>query len=242
VEGGSYVGNLGSGSYLLFQPVNLTGMQSFTARVASGSTQALTLQIHLDSAAGTLIGTCTVPPTGGAQSWTTVTCSLTPATGSHNIYLVFPTSGVDLEWFAFGPNALTAQLVPGATVSLDSMASGYFLDSGSNGQALLTDSATVGTSQQFKVVSAGNGNIALLSQATGLFVTADPAGVKPLSATGASLGSAQTFTEVDLGESNIALLSAANTLYVTVNAANSNQVYNQAASVTPAATFTVQTY
>jgi|GEM_PF-274855 len=65
-----------------------TGAVSFAARVASGGAGG-TIELHLDSATGTLLGTCTVPGTGGARKWQTVTCNVTGATGTHDLYLVF---------------------------------------------------------------------------------------------------------------------------------------------------------
>ena len=54
--------------------LNLNGQTSFQARVASAGAGG-SIQIRLDGTNGTLIGTCTVPVTGGWQTWTTVNCS-----------------------------------------------------------------------------------------------------------------------------------------------------------------------
>jgi uncharacterized protein (TIGR03790 family) len=240
VEGGSYVSGLSVGSDLLYYRINLTGIQSFITRVASADSSAHTIELHLDHPTGTLVGTCLVLPTGNAQAWTNVSASLTPTSGDHNVYLVFPSGGVNVEWLSFRPEALPKQLVPGATISLQSMTNGAFVEP--QGQTLVANANSVGSSQQFLVVDAGNGNIALQSQATGQYVTADPTGVAPLSASGGSVGSAQTFTEDDLGGSNVALVSAADNLFVTVEVNNSGELFNQAMSVTADETFTILTY
>jgi hypothetical protein len=73
-----------------------TGAQSFSANVAS-STDGGSIALRLDSPGGTLIGTCAVPNTGGPQSWTPATCSVTGATGVHDLYLSF--SGVSTPLF-----------------------------------------------------------------------------------------------------------------------------------------------
>jgi hypothetical protein len=102
-EGGLDVGFISNGSYTVYNQVNLTGFTSFNARVASAGAGG-NIQIRLDSSAGTLIGTCTVPVTGGWQNWVTETCGITPTSGFHNIYLVY-TGGAgnlfNLEWFTF---------------------------------------------------------------------------------------------------------------------------------------------
>ena len=67
------------------------------------------VEVHLDSATGTMLGSCTAPVTGDWQMWSTQTCPLSAATGTHDVYLVF-TGGADaggylfnLDWFAFRP-------------------------------------------------------------------------------------------------------------------------------------------
>ncbi|HVE16176.1 MAG TPA: DUF5010 domain-containing protein, partial [Chthoniobacterales bacterium] len=105
-EGGLNLTNLTNGSYTSYNGAggwDLTGVTGFKARVASAATGG-NIEIRMDSPTGTLLGTCAVPVTGGAQTWTTQTCSLTGASGNHNIYLVY-TGGAgslfNFEWFAF---------------------------------------------------------------------------------------------------------------------------------------------
>ena len=101
-EGGLDVGYIQNGSYTVYNQVDLTGLTSFDARVASDGLGG-TIQVRLDSPTGTLIGSCTVPVTGGWQTWVTETCALSATTGFHNIYLVYAgTSGnylFNVEWF-----------------------------------------------------------------------------------------------------------------------------------------------
>lgn len=102
-EGPQDLGFITNGANAVYNSINLNGMTSFMARVASAGAGG-SLQIHLDSPSGTLIGTCTVPSTGGWQTWTTQTCKLKGASGIHNVYLVFTGGGGDLynlEWFNF---------------------------------------------------------------------------------------------------------------------------------------------
>src|ERR1035437_9370710 len=80
-----------------------SGVTSFNARVAS-STSGGNIQIRLDSATGTIIGTCAVTGTGGAQTWQTKTCAISGVTGRHDVYFVF-TGGsgalFNFEWYSF---------------------------------------------------------------------------------------------------------------------------------------------
>jgi len=102
-EGGQDVGTISNGSYTVYNNVNLAGMLTFVARVASAGAGG-TIQIRLDSPTGTLIGSCTVPVTGCWQGWTDVNCSLTGASGTHNVYLVDAGGAGNLfniEWFSF---------------------------------------------------------------------------------------------------------------------------------------------
>jgi len=102
-EGGKDVGTISNGSYTSYNNINMTGVTTFAARVASAGVGG-TIQIHLGSAMGTLIGTCTVPVTGGWQTWVTETCPITPTTGSQNIYLVYagPAGNLfNVEWLSF---------------------------------------------------------------------------------------------------------------------------------------------
>jgi uncharacterized protein (TIGR03790 family) len=241
-EGALDVKEIGNGAYVAAKKVNLTGMQSFTARVASGNTVFGTIAIHLDSLTGPLIGNLSAPVTGDWQAWTDVTCSITATTGIHTVYLVFPTATASLQWFSFSPNILTKHVVPGMTISLQSMTNGAFVDLYNSGLGLFATSATVGTSQQFQVIDAGNGGVSLKNLTTGDYVVADDGGVFPLSALGTSLGTPERFFEVDLGGNNVCLLSDSDGLYTTVETENDSFLYARALSVSPDETFTVTTY
>jgi len=65
-----------------------SGGSTFYARVASAGSGG-SIELHLDSLTGTLVGTCTVTPTGGWQTWATTACSLHNAVGVHDLYLKF---------------------------------------------------------------------------------------------------------------------------------------------------------
>ena len=66
------------------------GATNFTARIASAGPGG-NIELHLDSLASTLIGTCPVTPTGGWQTWSSASCAVSNATarGVHDLYLKF---------------------------------------------------------------------------------------------------------------------------------------------------------
>jgi hypothetical protein len=105
-EGGVDVEGITNGSYTVYSNVNLTDDLTFAARVASAGSGG-NIQVRMDSPTGTLLGTATVPVTGGWQSWTMVNCALTGASGYHNLYLVYTGSSgylFNVEWFTFFAN------------------------------------------------------------------------------------------------------------------------------------------
>ncbi|MET8387922.1 family 43 glycosylhydrolase [Streptosporangium canum] len=106
-EGGMNVGFIENGDYVKVKGVAFgTGASSFTARVASG-TSGGQIEVRLGSATGTLVGACTVPGTGGWQNWTSVTCPVSGATGTRDVFLRF-TGGsgylLNLDWWQFTPS------------------------------------------------------------------------------------------------------------------------------------------
>jgi hypothetical protein len=110
VEGGSDVGTISNGSYTAYNGIDVTGDVTFIARVASAGVGG-SIQIHMDSPTGTLIGTCSVPVTGCWQGWQDVYCSVSGATGVHNVYLVYtgsPGNLFNIQWFALTNQAQVA--------------------------------------------------------------------------------------------------------------------------------------
>jgi arabinoxylan arabinofuranohydrolase len=103
-EGGMNVGYLENGDWIKVKGAAFgAGARSFTARVASAAAGGR-IELRLDSTGGTLVGTCTVSGTGGWQTWTSVSCPVTGATGTHDLYLRF-TGGsgylFNVNWWQF---------------------------------------------------------------------------------------------------------------------------------------------
>ena len=108
--GGMDVTSINNGDYIKVRSVDFgAGATSFDARVAASASGG-SIELHLESLTGTMIGTCAVASTGGAQTWATQTCTVTSTTGVHDLFLKFTGSGTGnlftFNWWRFdGPGA-----------------------------------------------------------------------------------------------------------------------------------------
>ncbi|WP_245667126.1 glycoside hydrolase family 43 protein [Actinomadura latina] len=103
-EGGMNVGWIENGDWIKVKGAAFSaGAGSFTARVASAGSGG-TIELRLDGPTGTVVGSCRVPVTGGWQTWTSVSCPVNNATGTHDLYLRF-TGGngylFNVNWWQF---------------------------------------------------------------------------------------------------------------------------------------------
>ncbi|MFG3185310.1 PQQ-dependent sugar dehydrogenase [Streptomyces nigra] len=103
-HGGRTVGEIHNGDWISFTPYALANARSFTARVSSAGAGG-TIEVRAGSSTGTLLGTVTVPVTGGWETFQDVTTSLSnqPA-GSTSLFLVFKGGGgalFDVDDFSF---------------------------------------------------------------------------------------------------------------------------------------------
>jgi arabinoxylan arabinofuranohydrolase len=113
-EGGIDVDSIHNGDYIKVEGVNFGsgGASSFIARVAS-ATSGGNIELRLDTTTGTLVGTCSVAGTSGWQTWATRTCTVTGATGIHNLFLRFTGNAgllFNFNWWKFNQ---TVGTVPG---------------------------------------------------------------------------------------------------------------------------------
>ena len=101
--GGQRLGYIAAGDWAGYNSINVGGSLSLRARVSSGGNGG-TLQIRTGSQTGPIIGSVAVPVTGGWDTYTTVTTTLTgvPA-GTANVYLTFAGTGnlFDVDEFTF---------------------------------------------------------------------------------------------------------------------------------------------
>lgn len=103
-EGGQNVAFIDNGDYIAFSNVDFgSGASSIDVRVASNNNGGQ-IEVRLDNPNGTLIGTVTVPGTGGWQSWVTRSAPVSSVTGVHTLFLKF-TGGTgnlfNVLWFKF---------------------------------------------------------------------------------------------------------------------------------------------
>jgi len=108
-EGGECLGYIENGDYAVYKNVNFgTGAKSFKARVSSATIEGQ-IEVRLDSATGTLVGTCAVPVTGAWQTWSDVACNISDVSGKHDVYLKFTgASGYlfNINWFTFSKDSI----------------------------------------------------------------------------------------------------------------------------------------
>ncbi|MFJ2257037.1 PQQ-dependent sugar dehydrogenase [Streptomyces sp. NPDC087844] len=103
-HGGKTVGNIENNDWISFEPYALGNATRFTARVSSAGAGG-TIEVRAGSTTGTLLGTATVPVTGGWETFQDVTAALSnQPTGSTSLHLVFKGgSGAlfDVDEFSF---------------------------------------------------------------------------------------------------------------------------------------------
>ncbi|MDI1466218.1 family 43 glycosylhydrolase [Catellatospora sp. KI3] len=171
-EGGMNIGWLENGDYVKVKGVAFgTGASSFTARVASGASGGR-IEARLDSATGTTVASCTVAGTGGWQTWTTVSCPVTGATGTHDLYLRF-TGGsgylFNVNWWQFTTGQATGY--PTGYRSLVIGNNGLCVDvsggSTAAGAAVVQNTCGSQTSQKFQFVPVSGGYGRLQAQHSG---------------------------------------------------------------------------
>jgi glucosylceramidase len=108
-EGGSCLSYIHNNEWAFYYHLDFgTGANSFQARVAG--TAGGSIEIRLDSVTATPVGTCTVPSTGSATTWQTVSYNLpTTISGKHILYLKFKGSGTanlfNLNWWKFNSSS-----------------------------------------------------------------------------------------------------------------------------------------
>ena len=104
-EGGRTVGDIQNGDWIAFTPYALTGAGRFTARVSSAGAGG-TLSVRTGSPTGPVLGTVTVPVTGGWETFTEVSTTLSNVpTGTVTLYLTFAGGTgtlFDVDAYTFG--------------------------------------------------------------------------------------------------------------------------------------------
>lgn len=88
-EGGSDVAYIENGDYIGFDSVNFAnGVETLNFRIGANSGGS-SIEVHLGSPDGKLIGKLNVAGTGGWQKWETQSCEIEKTSGINDVYLVF---------------------------------------------------------------------------------------------------------------------------------------------------------
>jgi arabinoxylan arabinofuranohydrolase len=101
--GGMNVTDISSGDWVRVRGVNFgtPGAKTFTAQIAAASAGGV-IELRSGSETGTLLGSCSVPATGGSTTWKTVTCDVTGATGVvSDLYLKFTGGNFKFDYWQF---------------------------------------------------------------------------------------------------------------------------------------------
>jgi hypothetical protein len=101
--GGQRLGYIAAGDWAGYNNINVGGAASLRARVSSGGNGG-TLQVRTGSQTGPILGSVAVPVTGGWDTYTTVTTSLTGVpSGTASVFLTFAGTGnlFDVDEFTF---------------------------------------------------------------------------------------------------------------------------------------------
>ena len=90
LEGGGGAGlvGLGDGDWAAYEPVNFTGVDSLTFRVASSQAGG-GIELRKNSPTGEVIGTGQVPNTGSQSRWADLTVDVPASTETMSLYVVF---------------------------------------------------------------------------------------------------------------------------------------------------------
>ena len=116
--GGNNIGWIDNGDWVRLNNVDFGAsgeLNGVSARVASNHSGG-TIEFHLDSTTGPLLGSLAVNNTGGWQNWTTATGSVATSGGIHDLYLVFNGSDsgglFNVNWIEFDSGTATLPATP----------------------------------------------------------------------------------------------------------------------------------
>ena len=108
---------LADGDWAAFEPVNFTGTDTITFRVASSQAGGA-IELRSGAPDGALLGTAEVPATGGMQSWADVTIPTPESTETMSLYLVFKGSAnFRLNFWEIGGKGLSPDSRPSVRIT-----------------------------------------------------------------------------------------------------------------------------
>ena len=100
-----FIGDISSGRHIVYDRVNLTGIQTVTTRIAAPEARG-SVELRRDDPHGFLIAELPFEPTGGWETWQEIRATITDPGGLHNLCVVFvnPQGGgpfMNLDWLLF---------------------------------------------------------------------------------------------------------------------------------------------
>jgi hypothetical protein len=103
----------------------------------------------------------------------------------------------------------------GSVISLKALANNQYVCADNTGTSpLIANRTSVGTWEQFTLVDAGSGNVALLSHANNQYVCADNTGTSPLIANRTAIGTWESFQLIRNSNGTVSFKALANNQYV----------------------------
>ena len=197
--GGQNVGYIDAGDWMVYRiNVPAAGNYKIQYRVASLNGGG---SIRFERAGGSpVFGTITVSSTGGWQNWQTISHNVDLPAGQQEVGIAAAAGGFNINWFSISANNNSSAPI-GQTIWLKGSNSLYA--SSENGtQAMRCNRATVQGWEQFTVVDAGGGKIALTSQSK--YVSSEN-GTQAITCSRASIGDWEKFDWVINGNGTISL-------------------------------------
>ncbi|MFD4525803.1 xylosidase [Streptomyces sp. NPDC058470] len=106
----------------------------------------------------------------------------------------------------------------GSVISLKALANNLYVCADNTGTSpLIANRTSAGAWEQFTLVDAGNGNVALLAHANNQYVCADNTGTSPLIANRTGVGTWESFQLIRNAGGTVSLKALANSLYVSAD-------------------------
>jgi hypothetical protein len=103
-EGGECIGFIEHGNWVRYERIDFGAASEQLEIRAASESEGGVIEIRLDRPDGDLLGACSIPNTGGWQSWSSFQAKIKPISGTKTLCLVFKSAKVDVLdaplWFA----------------------------------------------------------------------------------------------------------------------------------------------
>jgi chitinase len=197
--GGLDVGYIDAGDYMAYK-INVPSNGTYTIqyRVASLNGGG---SIRFERFGGGLTyGTISVPSTGGWQTWQTISHTVQLSAGQQDVAIAAATGGFNINWFSVSGNATTTVPI-GQTIWLKG-SNNQYVSSENGTKPMNCNRTSVAGWEQFAVIDAGAGKIAL--QSTGKYVSSEN-GTAAITCSRTSIGDWEKFDWIVNADGTISL-------------------------------------